>query len=378
MADTKLTALSAFTPVRTDLLYGVDDPGGTPASGKLTIADALGLATAADVAIADAGGIITADDVEDALQEIATNVDTLDTNLSTLTTNYNETAAVRVVVINAGGNPAFARPDLPAGAIGIWVNSPSEPTELGTYDIWAGIPGEEVLTDATTARTLTLGTDEGKTVRTTSGSAVTITLPLNSGQAFLVGTLITVVQGGTGAVTVDAASGVTLNGTDGLNITLPGQRHGLVLRKVATDTWEAYHLLPSVTAFGASLLDDADAAAGRTTLGAAALGANVFTGTQDFNGQQVEGNLSKVVTSVSGSLTAADHSGNVLKTSGNVTIPTTAGFNCILIAGGAHTVTFNSTTSAAMATGDVMTLVVESASIIHAVLTPAADKVSFT
>lgn len=37
MADAKLTALSAFTPVLTDLLYGADDPGGTPASGKMTI-----------------------------------------------------------------------------------------------------------------------------------------------------------------------------------------------------------------------------------------------------------------------------------------------------------------------------------------------------
>ena len=40
MADTKTTALSAFTPVLTDLGYGVDDPGGTPISGKFTFADA--------------------------------------------------------------------------------------------------------------------------------------------------------------------------------------------------------------------------------------------------------------------------------------------------------------------------------------------------
>jgi len=49
MADAKLTDLSAFTPVRTDLIYGVDDPGGTPASGKLTIADVLGLTASADI-----------------------------------------------------------------------------------------------------------------------------------------------------------------------------------------------------------------------------------------------------------------------------------------------------------------------------------------
>lgn len=37
MPDQKLTALSAFTPVATDIIYGVDDPGGSPASGKLTL-----------------------------------------------------------------------------------------------------------------------------------------------------------------------------------------------------------------------------------------------------------------------------------------------------------------------------------------------------
>lgn len=37
MADTKLTALTAFTPIVTDLLYGVDNPAGTPVSGKMTI-----------------------------------------------------------------------------------------------------------------------------------------------------------------------------------------------------------------------------------------------------------------------------------------------------------------------------------------------------
>jgi hypothetical protein len=110
----------------------------------------------------------------------------------------------------------------------------------------------------------------------------------------------------------------------------------------------------------------------------AILGANTFTGTQDFNGQQVEGMLNKVVTSVTGTLTTTAHSGNVLVTTGSVTVPTTAGFNAIIVAGGAHTVTFNATTSAAMAAGDIMTVAVQSATVIQAVLTAAADKVTFS
>lgn len=101
-------------------------------------------------------------------------------------------------------------------------------------------------------------------------------------------------------------------------------------------------------------------------------------GDLDGQGNEVANYTNAVVGSVSGTLTVGAHSGNVIVTSGNVTVPTTAGFTCVIIAGGAHTVTFNSTTSAAMAAGDVMTVVVEDATTIHAVLTAAADKVSFS
>jgi hypothetical protein len=51
---------------------------------------------------------------------------------------------------------------------------------------------------------------------------------------------------------------------------------------------------------------------------------------------------------------------------------------CFDEAGGAHTVAFNSTTSAAMAAGDIMTVIVQSTSVMQAVLTAAANKVAFT
>lgn len=173
-------------------------------------------------------------------------------------------------------------------------------------------------------------------------------------------------------------TGLTYSGTAlGLDLTADEFTQ---LQNIGTTTISAtqWGYLGGATATGASVMQAADAAAIRTAAAAAALGANVFTGPQDFNANQVEGFANKVVTSVTGTLTMADHSGNVLVTSGNVTVPTTAGFNAVIIAGGAHTVTFNSTTSAAMATGDVMTVVVESGTVIHAVLTAAADKVSFT
>jgi hypothetical protein len=95
-----------------------------------------------------------------------------------------------------------------------------------------------------------------------------------------------------------------------------------------------------------------------------------------LEGTVVSGNLAGTGTAT-GTLTAAD-SGKVLRTTGNVKIPQTPGFNVTLVAGGAHTVTFGATTSPAMASGDLMSIVVDSTTAIHAVRTLAADKVGFS
>jgi hypothetical protein len=153
-----------------------------------------------------------------------------------------------------------------------------------------------------------------------------------------------------------------------------------------------------ITTAAATVLDDTTVAAMVNTLGGATstgtgglvratgptLTGATLAGTLDGDGQEIARNLTRVVavdnSSTGQTLTAGDHSGCVITTNGTntITIPTTAGFNCVIIAGGAHTVTFNATASAAMASGDLMTLVVQSSSVIHAVLTASANKVTFS
>lgn len=176
-------------------------------------------------------------------------------------------------------------------------------------------------------------------------------------------------------VTNDATQSLIFTDDAGTDNTILTDAAGATLTDTAIATGD------SIPFFDAS---DSDNAKQRlvssviTDLSLATLGANTFTGTQDFNGQQVEAFLNKVVTGVSGTLTTTAHAGNIIVTSGNVTVPTAAGFTCVIRAGGAHTVTFNGATSAAMADGDIMTVVVQSATVIHAVLTAAADKVTFS
>jgi hypothetical protein len=110
----------------------------------------------------------------------------------------------------------------------------------------------------------------------------------------------------------------------------------------------------------------------------AVLGNNTFTGDQDFGGNKVGSFVTDVVPGVSGALVAASHSGNVLLIDGDVTVPTTVGFQATLVSDGAHTVTFNGTSAPAMAVGDVMAVFVTSATTIKASLIQAADQVAFS
>lgn len=95
-----------------------------------------------------------------------------------------------------------------------------------------------VLTN-TTAKTdgftLALG-DENTTILCNKGTAMTVTVPLNSSVAFAVGTQISFVQIGAGQVTFAGAVGVTLNSDNSKKKILV--QYGVAsLIKTGTDTW---------------------------------------------------------------------------------------------------------------------------------------------
>lgn len=62
-------------------------------------------------------------------------------------------------------------------------------------------------------------------------------IPANSSVAFSTYTKIPILRLGSGSVTVDAPSGVTLNGVDGGSCTISTQYQGVLLTKTGTDAW---------------------------------------------------------------------------------------------------------------------------------------------
>lgn len=80
-------------------------------------------------------------------------------------------------------------------------------------------------------------TDEGAVVSSQSGSATEFTIPLNATVAFPVNTIINVEQHGSGALTITAVAGVTLNGVDGGSEVIAAQWGAAAIRKIAADDW---------------------------------------------------------------------------------------------------------------------------------------------
>jgi hypothetical protein len=104
-------------------------------------------------------------------------------------------------------------------------------------DLAAKAPLSVTINPQTASYTLVLG-DAGKQVEIlVTSTANTLTVPPNSSVAFPVGTVLLVVQTGTGQTTITPGAGVTINSTPGLK--LRTQWSSAMLVKRATDTWFA-------------------------------------------------------------------------------------------------------------------------------------------
>jgi hypothetical protein len=98
-----------------------------------------------------------------------------------------------------------------------------------------GVTLDLVLNNVTgTAYTLAL-TDSNKLITLDNAATGAVTIPTNTSVAFPTGSQVHMVQKGTGPFSVTGASGVTVNGTPGLNFR--AQWSAATAVKIATDTW---------------------------------------------------------------------------------------------------------------------------------------------
>ena len=117
-------------------------------------------------------------------------------------------------------------------------------SKVWTGSEWAGIAvavansqQKTISNQAGTTETLNTAT-AADTYVFSSSSSVTVTIPLDASDEFIIGQTIVLIQNGTGTVTIEGAAGVTVNGaaiTSSINIT---ERYGVAtLIKIANDSW---------------------------------------------------------------------------------------------------------------------------------------------
>jgi hypothetical protein len=214
--------------------------------------------------------------------------------------------------------------------------------------------GLTLVTDSTTA--VSIGTTTtGTRRRLTSASAIAVTLTATAA----IGNEVEIIKAGSGVVTVTPAAGAGyyVDGDD---------------QTVAAAT--AAFTVPGAQWFQCVSNSGGSAARfitrGRDTL------PDVLDSQLLAQGNVIGGN--RAPTTAASMVLANSDSGKIITTTGNVTIPTAAGFNVTLVIGGAHTLGNGTVTSSAFASGDVVSVFNDNGGAPHAVRVLAASKVAFS
>lgn len=92
------------------------------------------------------------------------------------------------------------------------------------------------INDKTSSYTLSLG-DAGELITVDSASSSVITIPTNAAVAFPVGSIIGVLRLGTGEVTIQGDTGVTVNSSSGTSPQIWAVYAAVQCYKVSTDAW---------------------------------------------------------------------------------------------------------------------------------------------
>jgi hypothetical protein len=254
--------------------------GTTPAAGKFTTLESTGINTqpGAKIITAAAMGALAIDGTSMSNTKTLTISSTLTVSGSPATDQYfgawlTNSGAAAITITHTGGTPATFQ--IPAGQVNyfLW-----RTTGAGAYTLVGGAPSVlDLAADTTPATTklipttdATTGVDSKSTIAqilanaaapvlainpqtasyvlaltdkdtivtmTVTSSANTVTVPPNGTIAFPIGSSLYVEQLGTGATSLVAGSGVTINQISG-SLTLPGQNTYAQLIKKATDVWD--------------------------------------------------------------------------------------------------------------------------------------------
>lgn len=255
LTDNPITA-----PAGTEALELSQDPGGTPASGAMLLANLLKLAGMLTSVAVTHNLASDADYNLTATQETYGRIIITDTGVL-LTTGRNIVCSTAVRAYFFQNSTAQTLTLKTAAGTGVAVAAGQKTLLFGdgtnvvaaltagtgdmlasTYDAAAGARQVAfqnlTLNSQADSYTLALSDAYSKYLRLTKATANNLTVPPNSSVAFAVGATIPVRQAGAGQVTVVQGAGVTVNAPTGYTLKLRGSGATASLIKVAADEWD--------------------------------------------------------------------------------------------------------------------------------------------
>jgi hypothetical protein len=144
-------------------------------------------------------------------------------------------------VVGTTDTQTLSNKTLTTPTIGSFVNATHAHTSAatgGTLSLSAASIYYGFNSETGTAYTLVLD-DAGKVIPISNSSANTVTVPLNSSVAFATGTVVTLIQTGSGQTSITGSVGVTIQ-SENSKLKLKAQYATAGLLKTDTDTWVAF------------------------------------------------------------------------------------------------------------------------------------------
>jgi hypothetical protein len=228
MADTKTTALTELaSAAATDILYIVDDPGGTPLSKKITVANLH--------AAGDARTATLTNKTIDGDNNTITNL-VIGAEVTGASTSLTDTADITYNAdTDVSGNDWVVDEDDMSSDLATKV--PTQQSVKAYADTNFEPLGEvTAINTQTDDYTLALS-DKGKIVEMNKATANTLTIPTNASVAFPTGSRVDIVQYGAGTTTIAGDTGVTVNGASAGSGDMSEQYGAVTLYKRGTDEW---------------------------------------------------------------------------------------------------------------------------------------------
>ena len=210
---------------------------GTPASGTLTNATGLpisGLVASTSTALG-VGSVELGHATDTTISRVSAGVVAVE-GVNVVTTSSTDTLTNKTLT-----SPTITTPTLSlsatsnTGAGRISFDSTADKLYVGDGTTAIEFAGSTVITNSQAASYTTVLADKDKLIEMNVGSANNLTIPLNASVAYPIGTVLNIVQIGSGQTTVVATVGVTINATPGLK--LRAQYSSASCIKRAENTW---------------------------------------------------------------------------------------------------------------------------------------------